>query len=181
MNRQLIVCRTQMGWMGLSILCLIDKALGMLNAHAHGKGLADHGKAVLVQSLKGIPSTVPDGQDHMIRFKGPGLSRRFIFNGTDMPVFPDESCHPGLKADLAAQGTDVFPDSDDAVGQLVRSDMRFGIIGDLRGCTVLDQGMQNRENPRILDSAVQLSVRKGPRTALAELDIGNRGESGGTL
>ena len=167
--------------MGLSVLSLIDETLGMLNAHAHGKGLADHGKAVLVQLLKGIPGTVPDGQYHMIRLKGPGLSSFLIFNGTDMPVFPDEPCHPGLKADLAAQGTDVFPDPDDAVGQLVCSDMRFGLIGDLRGCTVPDQGMQNRENPRILDSAVQLSVRKGPRTALAELDIGNGGESGGTL
>lgn len=50
MHGQLIICRREPLWVpGRAVLGGVDQRLGVLDAHAHGKGLALHGKAGLGQ------------------------------------------------------------------------------------------------------------------------------------
>ena len=81
-----------------------------------------------------------------------------------------------VKPDFPAQLPDLLPQVFDHPGKDVRADMGLLLIKDLFRRTEADKGFQHQTVPPsgIFYQSIQLSIGKGSRAALSELDIGFR-------
>ena len=76
-----------------------------------------------------------------------------------------------METHLAPQGDDLFAEILHHLQQHIRAHMGFGIIEDILPGPKSHKLLQNPVNSGIADAGVQLAIRKGPRTPLAELDV----------
>ena len=155
-----------------SVLGAVDLCLPVLDAHAHGEGLALHRDAEAVQHLKAVAGRVADREDQAAAGDGLGLSAVGERRAGEGPVLDDQTIQSRLKADLAAEGEDFLPDAAHHVDEHVGADMGFGVIGDALRRTVGGKFAQDPEHAFIVRAGVELAVREGPGPALTELDVG---------
>ena len=87
-------------------------------------------------------------------------------------VFQLDVCHLSQKTNLAAQAADLLTDVLDDAAQEVCTDMRLVQILDLLGGTRRHESVEHLAYEGIADARRQLAVRKRPRAALTELDVG---------
>ena len=150
----------------------------MLDAHADRERLGLDVDAAFVQNLEGVAGAVAQGHDH--------VGRRQIVLPGDMQAlkparaigadFDVEVLDLVLPAVFAAQALDQRPHLLDHVHQAEGADMRVSLGEDFFRRAGRDELLQHlaAQEARILDLAVELAVREGPRPALAELDVGLR-------
>ena len=82
-GHQLVIRRPQSGMVGeLSVQCLVHPALQMLEPHAHCKAFLRHGDPRAPEHGKGVPGTVTDGENGMLRRQEHG------FPSLDIPDCP---------------------------------------------------------------------------------------------
>ena len=148
----------------------------MLDPHADREGLGLDMNAAIVQGLEGVARAVAQGHDH--------VGRGHVVTAGDMEALqPARTIRADLDIEvldlvspaiLAAQALDERPHLLDHVHQSEGADMRVGLGQDLLGRAGLDELLQNlaSQEARVLDLAVELAVREGPRPALAELHVG---------
>ena len=143
----------------------------MLDPGAYGKGLLDHVHPGVIKHPLGIRRAVPDGEDQAVRGEFP-LSLRAAADYRLQRVMPQPDfgqLHG--KENIPAQRSDLLPDGSDDLGKPIRADMGPGQIKDFLRRAVGMQFIQYELASRVLDARGQLPVGKGPRAALAKLNV----------
>ena len=166
MAHQFIVRRRQ-GQFVRTVLGTIDEGLGMLDANAHRKRLGLHGNAAFQQHFKGIPGGMADGKDGPIAVHRARGSLQTCQNA----VFAAQARNLCIETDFTAQFNDATAKVLYHRQQYIGAHMGLGIEKDVLPCAKFHKSLQNPANPGIIDTGIQLSVGKGARAALAELDI----------
>ena len=87
-------------------------------------------------------------------------------------VFQLDVCHLRQEANLTVQAADLLTDVLDDAAQEVGADMRLVQILDLFWCAGRHESVEHLAHERIADARRQLAVRKRPRAAFTELDVG---------
>ena len=154
-----------------AILVFIDHFLRMFNPYTHCKRLRLHQDPCPFQLEKGVSGTVSHG-----KHRHGSLQILPVIDGhTHQPaVFDIKIGHTGAEPDGAAPCFDLMAHVLNDGDQLVSPEMGLLVIQDLR------RSSRFTENPqyfliapmRIFHRGIQLSVGKGPGSALAELHIG---------
>ena len=151
----------------------------MLDAHAHGKRLRLHRHALRVQRLKGVAGAVPDGEQHA----GGGDDGRFAAlrraHAGDAAILGHESRDLHAEADLAAVVDDRLAQILHDRHQLVRADVRLGVVEDIGARARPGKLLEDPADALVFDAGVQLPVGERPRAALAELHVALRVERPG--
>lgn len=107
------------------VLDPVDQPLGMLHAHAHGKGLGFQGNLLGQQHFINIPGTVPGGQDHGAPMDAPPILEYHTGDATLI----DRQPHDLLpKTNFAAMGLDGGPHGRDNGRQAVGADVGLCIV-----------------------------------------------------
>ena len=154
-----------------AVLGPVDVLLQMLDAHAHGEGLAFHIDALFQQVFKAVPGGMAQGQNHMAAALQPLFAGFGILHSGNSAVFDDKPLKPGTEAHLAPQGDDLLPDAAHHVHQHIGAHMGLGVIGDALRRTVLVKLLQHPAHALVMGAGVQLAVGKGAGAALAELHV----------
>ena len=167
MAHQLIICRWQ-PQVACTVLRNVDHFLGMLNTHAHGKGLSLHGNPLLMEHFKGIPGAVPHRQNHMVTGN---FLVFFSYNGGNCAIFRAKVGDAGIEADLSAQAKNLPAQILHHGQQHICAHMGLGIKENILICTEGHKLLQNPADPGIIQSGIQLSIGESTGAALAKLDI----------
>ena len=183
LHRQLVVSRPENRMARRrAVLGLVHEGLGMLNAHAHGKGLAGHVRPGLANHLEGVTRRVPAGQHGAISGEDFRRSRalideanahdtrRFvIFAGSPLRSIGKARVYgvsplkykaveareePHLSPGLLDGPTQVAHDADEQVG----ANVRLGVYEDVRRRAGFHEGLQHVADMGRLDASVQLAV-----------------------
>ena len=153
------------------VLGAVHHGPGMLDAHAHGKGLLDHGYPLGKEAVERIPGGMAHTEENGFRKDFPANA----MTGDDSagnPALPkNQLFHPGFKEDLAAEGKDFPAEGGDHGLQSVCAHMGLGVREDFRRGAVGHEGFQHLAEIRGFDTAGELTVREGAGAALAELHV----------
>ena len=104
----------------------------MLDADAHGEGLAFHRDAHGVQPCKGVPRGMPDGEHDVGAGDALRALRRLDGHGAKCVFARFDAGQLCAKAHSAAEGNDLLAQRLDHAPQHVRPDVGLCVIGDGR-------------------------------------------------
>ena len=173
MDGQLIVGRGQTAPC-FSVLGLVHHKLGMLDAHAHGKGLWLHGDTHAVQHGKGVPGAVPNGEDQAAAAQTLCARRRGELHAVQAAVFHTNPGESGLKTHFASQRKDSCTQILHHGKQHVRTHMGLGVVQNVFTGARLYKLFKHPACPFIFRPRVELAVRERSGAALPELHIAFR-------
>ena len=180
---------------GPAVLRAVDGRLPVLDAHPHGKGLPLHRDALLMQSLKGVPGRVSDGEDDLPagergfrpagHYRDPGeppyrspaatgsagTARGGRPSGFRRFRFRQQPCEPGAEADFPAEGENFLPDVLHHGDQHIGADVGLRVTEHRFVRPVPGKLLQHPGDARIVGAGVELPVGEGPGAALAELHV----------
>ena len=165
-RRQALIARI------LTVLGLIYKVLGMLNAHPHGKRLGFHGKAPLQQHAVGIPGGMADAEKRRLAGNTLLPCNNQCFQPAVLPTLYIR--HTGPKTHPPAQADNLQTNLLHDAPQEIRADMGLMQIFDFLRCPRRHKAVQHLRHQRVAYARGQLAVREGARAAFAELHIGIR-------
>ena len=146
---------------------LVDLLLQLFYPDPHRKRFVLHHKAAGEKRFVSIARGMPDSKDHAVG--------QVLLIRRHAHPFPFGAKIGDLRVefDLAAKTDDLLPQIADGRPQTVGTDMRFVDIQNIFGRAELHECFQNEAGKIFfLDAAVEFSVRKSARTALAVLGVG---------
>ena len=157
----------------------VDQSLRMLDAKADGKRLGLDVDAALVQHGKGVARTVAQRQHDLIGAQLMRLASGLVEHREAANVFfisaPLDQYvgHALLKADFAAQRNDLLTQVFHHLDELEGANVRMRFKKDVSWRTGLDKFDHHlaAQVARVLDLAVELTVRKRAGAAFAKLNI----------
>ena len=149
-----------------------DSALGVLDAHADGKGLLFHGNAGLQQHLEGVSGGVAGGEDQCVTRQIIASLRAFYSQSGYRPIPEDETGELMAEAHVAAQADQFLSNIFDHVPQHVGTDVGLVLVQNVLRGSCVHQGAEHGGDPGIVGAGGQLTVGEGARAPLAELDVG---------
>ena len=153
--------------------------LQMLDAHAHGKGLALHGNAAVAQKLEHVAGGVAAGQRHgrdldallaggAVRGTG-GQGDRTHGAGLDLDVR-----HAAARAHFSPGLLDLAQDVCDHAGKDIAAHVGLRVPQDLGLGTRVDELLEDEAVGRALCARLELAVRERAGSTDAELDVALR-------
>ena len=154
-----------------AVLHAVDELLCVLDAHADGKRLCLHDDARLMQHSIRIARRVSDAEKDCLRRNTFRVAHVQCHNAILMQL---HTRHLRTEAHLTAQRNDFFAQILHHGPQNIRPDVRLLQIANFFGRTRRDKRLDDLAHARIIAACRQLSIRKGPRAALAELHIRRR-------
>ena len=163
LRQRRVPCRTV-------VQAFVDLRLQMLGAEADREGLAGKRQAQLMQHGKGIPGAVPHGKDKLLT----GNAACRGVNAGQGTVSDLQAGQRRIEPHLPAQRLYLPADAADHIPQKVGADMRLLPPGNICRRAMVEESPRHKGAQRVTDTGGQLSVREGPRAALAKLDIGIR-------
>ena len=157
----------------------VDVGLEVLDADAHGKGLALQEDALASEQLKDVAGGVAAGEHdvaggHAFLGRRPVLPGRLQGDGGDARRIGAGDLEVGqaaTAAQLTAQVLDAAGDVRDRGGQHVAADMGMGVPEDLRVGACLHERLEDGAVRRAARAGGQLAVGKGAGAAEAVLDV----------
>ena len=153
------------------ILGGVAVALALLDAHAHRKGLGLHGNAPAAEHLKGVPGRVSGAKEQGAAGQTVRPLRAFHSDGGKGPIFHFDIRKFTLKADIRPQREELRAKVFQHNVEIIRAHMGLGVDQNVLRCAVLYQLFQNKAVADIFCAGIQLTVGKGARAALTELDV----------
>ena len=173
MTAQLVVRRRQLP-PRRAVLRPRDQLLPVLDARADGERLAHHLRAPVAHQLERVPRAVPARQDQPPAAQCLPLPVLLHDHARKAPVLQRNIRHPRPKAHLTAKRHDLFPQRLHHARQVVRADVRLGLIEYLLRRAVCRHRLQHPRAQRAGDARGQLAVGKRARAAFAELHVAAR-------
>src|SRR5690606_24369170 len=169
---QLVVGGAQLRVTGvLAQAGLVDQALRVLDAKAHGKGLGFHEYAPSVQHAEGIAGAMTQRHYHVAAAQGFAVLQHHTF---ELVIVDHKIGHLAFETHLAAQGNDLLAHGRHHASEAEGADVRFADVDDLlrrAGPNELLSHLAGVEL-RILDLAVELAVGEQAGPAFTELHVG---------
>ncbi len=148
----------------------------MFDAKADRERFGINAYALVVQHLEGVARTVADGKHDM---RAVDLFAAGEHDAAQHVVLDEHIHNLGLEAELAAGLDDLLAQLLHHFHQPQCTDVRLADVQNFLGRTAVHKILEDAADvmTAILDAGVQLAVRKGPGTTLAELHIRRRVEA----
>ena len=154
------------------ILGGVAVALPVLDAHAHGKGLGLHGNAQVPQHEKRVPGGVSGAEDQLAAGDGLCAAGRLHGDAVHRAAGRLDAGQAVLEADVRPQGEKLLPQAHQGDVEIIGTHMGLGVDEDVLRGAALHQRLQNEAVAHVSGAGIELAVRKGAGTALAELHVG---------
>ena len=149
-----------------------DSALGVLDAHADGKGLLFHGNAGLQQHLEGVSGGVAGGEDQCVTRQIIASLRAFYSQSGYRPIPEDETGELMAEAHVAAQADQFLSNIFDHVPQHIGTDVGLVLVQNVLRGSCAHQGTEYGGDTGIVGAGGQLTVGEGACPSLTKLDVG---------
>ena len=156
-----------------AVLGKVDVRLQVLDAHPDGELARLHGEAAFQEHTEGVARGMADRQNELARVRTLFPTRRKVaqYDAPQRAAAHDDVLQPAMEAHLSPVFQDVPPHVAHHRAQAVAADVRLVEIGDFGRGAELDEGVEHLAVARVARLRVEFAVRKGPRAALAELDV----------
>ena len=141
-----------------AVLRAVDALSKMLYPRPDGERFCLHRQRVLIKHLEGLASAVTDREYDAVRFDDLFLAVTLRDRSGDAPVSGVKTGQLGFKKHLSAQGDNLLTQIFDRDFQLVRADMRLGVVKYLLRRAVEDEFLHHLALAAVLGACVQLAV-----------------------